>query len=119
MKEKREIVYNKFDGRCAYCGDKLKRGWHIDHLLSVVRNPITNEKEFPERDNINNLMSSCPSCNIQKNSYSLENFRSNIKKNINSLNSYSTQYKFAKRYGLVDENDIDVEFYFEKFNKEK
>ncbi len=40
----------------------------------------TNEKEFPERDNINNLMSSCPSCNIQKNSYSLENFRSNIKK---------------------------------------
>lgn len=28
------------------------------------------------------------------------------------LNEKSTQYKFAKRYGLIVENDIEVKFYF-------
>jgi hypothetical protein len=29
------------------------------------------------------------------------------------LNEKSTQYKIAKRYGLVVENDIEVKFHFE------
>jgi hypothetical protein len=61
----------------------------------------------------------CASCNIQKNSYSLEQFRTNIKQFVNSLNEYSTQYKFAKRYGLVSENNIDVKFYFETFKQQE
>jgi hypothetical protein len=32
------------------------------------------------------------------------------------LNEVSTQYKIAKRYGLVTENEIEVIFYFEKIN---
>ena len=30
------------------------------------------------------------------------------------LNRDSTQYKFAKRYGLLEEKEIEVTFWFEK-----
>lgn len=63
--------------------------------------------------NLQNYNPSCPSCNIQKNSYTLEQFRENIKQFVNSLNQYPTQYKFAKKYGLVSEIDIEVKFHFE------
>ena len=35
---KREIVYDKFNGRCAYCGCELKAGFHIDHIDPIRRN---------------------------------------------------------------------------------
>ena len=70
--------------------------------------------EKPENENFENLNPACPSCNIQKNSYSLEQFRENIKEFVGSLNKYSTQYKFAKKYGLIEETEIEVKFYFEK-----
>lgn len=113
-KKLREQVFNKFNGKCAYCGCELpKKGWHIDHLLPVVRCPRTGKKLYPERDEISNMMPSCQSCNINKHSDSIENFRALIYGFINSLNKYSTQYKIAKRYGLIKENNIDIKFYFE------
>jgi hypothetical protein len=36
-KQQREIIYNKFDGHCAYCGCLLEKGWHVDELLPVRR----------------------------------------------------------------------------------
>jgi len=33
------------------------------------------------------------------------------------LNKINTQYKIAKRYGLVQENIKPIQFYFEKFNE--
>lgn len=132
-KEDRAIVFNKFGGRCAYCGEILQKGWHIDELLPVKRgwrykkdskgvhlvdekgvNLKENYVEYPERFNIDNQMPSCPSCNINKHSMSLEEFRNLISGFINSLNERNTIYKIAKRYGLVRETNIKVEFYFEK-----
>lgn len=121
----REIILNKYGGRCAYCGIELKKGWHIDHLEPIVRNFAydSNKGKFqstgtcrnPQNDNLENYNPSCASCNIQKNSFTLEEFRKNIKQFVSSLNSYSTQYKFAKRYGLIKETNSDVIFYFETF----
>lgn len=134
MKNNRELIYKKFGGKCAYCGDKLKKGWHVDELLPVKRgwkykkdymgNIMTDAlgmniketyMEYPERFVYENQMPSCPSCNINKHSMSLEDFRSLIAGFIKSLNRDSTQYKVAKRYGLIEETDIDVTFYFETF----
>jgi len=117
-KEERLYIFNKFGGRCAYCGCQLQKGWHVDELLPVRRNFDLKGKYdgtclHPERLNINNQMPSCPSCNINKNSMSLEEFRSLIKGFMKHLNEVSTQYKIAKRYGLVKEIDIDIKFYFE------
>lgn len=128
-KKDREIIYNKYNGKCAYCGCELEKGWHVDELLPVRRNMKWNKEknryvwdgtcEHPERLNIDNQMPSCPSCNINKHSLPLESFRDLIAGFINSLNRDSTQYKIAKRYGLVSETIKPVLFYFEECDGKK
>lgn len=150
-KKDREVLFNKYMGRCAYCGEKLQKGWHVDELLPVRRkwkytkanfyHKVTGEElpnggfnnnakredyewkpqkkipdgmEHPERMNIDNQMPSCPSCNINKHSMSLEEFRNLIGGFMKHLNEVNTQYKIAKRYGLVKEEIKPVVFYFEK-----
>lgn len=71
----------------------------------------------PERLHIDNQNPACASCNINKHSMSLEEFRSLIAGFINSLNLRITQYKIAKRYGLVAEVEKPVIFYFETVEK--
>ena len=112
-KKERKLIFEKYNGKCAYCGCELRKGWHVDHLEPIVRNWSNGTCEKPENENLENYNPSCASCNIQKNSYTLEQFRENIKQFVNSLNQYSTQYKFAKKYGLISENDVEVKFYFE------
>lgn len=70
----------------------------------------------PERLHIDNQMPACASCNINKHSMSLEEFRSMIAGFINSLNLRIIQYKIAKRYGLIAEVEKPVVFYFETIN---
>ena len=123
-KKDREITRMKFGGRCAYCGDKLQKVFHVDELLPVRRNFKRSEDGLrwihdgtcihPERLHIDNQMPSCPSCNINKHSDSLEMFRARISGFIVSLNRDSVQYKVAKRYGLIKEVKKPVIFYFEK-----
>ena len=126
-KKDREIVYNKFNGHCAYCGCKLEKGWHVDELLPIKRNRkyVYNKRkwiydgtcEYPERLNVNNQMPSCASCNINKHSMSLEEFRKLIEGFMSYLNNKNTQYKIAKRYNLIKENIKPIIFYFETYNK--
>lgn len=71
---------------------------------------------YSERLVIINQMPSCASCNINKHSMSLEEFRSLIQGFMKHLNELNTQYKIAKRYGLVKENIKPIVFYFEKQN---
>lgn len=150
-KKQRELIFNKFGGKCAYCGVELVKGWHVDELLpcrrkyKIVQAHYLNDKgefikmnelpdncdyqklkwvdtkdnvfdgyEHPERLHIDNQMPSCPSCNINKHSMSLEDFRNLISGFMKHLNEINTQYKIAKRYGLVEENIKPVKFYFEK-----
>lgn len=134
MKPNRKAVYDKYNGRCAYCGCELQKGWHVDEILPVVRSQryikdgngdrvwcevkreykIERYMEFPERMTLDNQNPACASCNIMKSSEPLESFRNKISAFITSLNEYSTQYKFAKRYGLVMETVKPIVFYFEQ-----
>jgi 5-methylcytosine-specific restriction endonuclease McrA len=108
----RQIIKDKYNNKCAYCGCELPKIWQADHIQPIVRNSDGTCKN-PQNEVLSNYNPSCPSCNTQKNSFTLEQFRSNIEQFVNSLNQYSTQYKFAKRYGLVTETNIKVKFYFE------
>lgn len=121
-KKDRQKVFDRYGGRCAYCGCQLTKGWHVDEMLPIRRNhtwDITNSKWVqagclhPERLNLANQMPACASCNISKHSDSLESFRRLVAGFIDSLNNYSTQYKIAKRYGLVVEQPKEIVFYFE------
>jgi hypothetical protein len=73
----------------------------------------------PERLVLENQMPACASCNINKHSMELEEFRSLISGFMKHLNEISTQYKISKRYGLVVETDKEVKFYFETLGSEK
>lgn len=117
-KKTRQKIFNKFKGKCAYCGCDLTKGWHVDHL-QPIRRYSNGTAEHPEHECVDNYMPSCASCNINKHSGSLEDFRqliSGFKKHLNELN---TQYKISKRYGLVTEVDKPVIFYFETLSEKE
>lgn len=124
-KTDRELIFNKYGGRCAYCGCELQKGWHVDEIDPVRRNwewvdgkQVFTDCMHPERFNIDNQNPACAPCNRLKSSQSMDGFRQSIEQFIKSLNSYHNQYKFAKRYGLVEETGKPVIFYFETFNKD-
>jgi hypothetical protein len=113
----REQIRMKYGGRCAYCGCELVKGWHVDEIEPVRRNP-DGTCMHPERFHIDNQNPACASCNINKHSASLEAFRSLIAGFMKHLNVVNTQYKIAKRYGLVSETNKPVVFYFETYEKQ-
>ncbi len=125
MNKKRQAIYDKSGGKCWYCGCELVKGWHADHFYPIRRNDLSwmSEEaieamgaktcEHPEHDNEANKVPACAKCNIMKSSGTIEDFRMRITQFIESLNSYSTQYKFSKKYGLVEETKKPVVFWFE------
>jgi 5-methylcytosine-specific restriction endonuclease McrA len=117
-KNEREIVRMKYNNHCSYCGCELQKGWHVDHVEPVRRGFGFDERivmSHPERDCIENMMPSCASCNINKHGDTIEQFRNNIKGYLNSLNQRMVQYKMVKKYGLIEETNKPVIFYFETF----
>ncbi len=136
MNKKRQEIWNKSGGKCWYCGCVLADKWHADHFEPLGRLPNAisynyEDTEYalirtkvetkrvplnPERDHIDNLVPACPSCNLMKGMSSVEGFREIIYRFIESLNSYSNQYKFAKKYGLIVESQEPVVFWFERQN---
>ena len=106
-KKTREIVYNKYDGHCAYCGCKLGiKDMQVDHFAPVYL--------FGDNININNLMPSCRSCNFYKNTLTINKFRKQLGEIKSRLERDSFIYRMAKKYGLIEEKDKYIQFYYEK-----
>ncbi len=119
-KEQRSLIFNKYNGYCAYCGCKLYDGnFQVDHLIPKRRgakSPFHSDfNKEKGSDNIENLMPSCCSCNASKSDLDIEDFRDRVKDRLKRLNDYSTEYNIAKRFGLVKEVDMDVVFYYETY----
>lgn len=55
----KQKLYEKTGGVCAYCGDKLQRGFHGDHVIAWVLGGQTT---------LENGLPACPSCNLSKGS---------------------------------------------------
>ena len=114
-KSVRELVFNKYGGKCSYCGCLLSHPFHIDHLIpkrrySYVCNPALEKG----KDIVENFMPSCISCNTSKSDLSIEQFRERVFDRLRRLNNSSTEYRIAKRFGLVTENITPIVFHFEK-----
>ncbi len=123
-KAQREQIRLKYGNKCAYCGCELNNRWHADHLEPLHRDSIYDKEkkkfvfagtcQYPENEHFENYMPSCASCNITKSTMTLERFRTYIQQTVDSLNkNHYAAYKFAKRYGLVQETIKPVVFYFE------
>jgi 5-methylcytosine-specific restriction endonuclease McrA len=106
----RDEIKQKYNGRCAYCGAVLGDRFCIDHIVPFRDGGI---------DEIENLNPACYRCNNRKNVLTVEQFRSEISKQVERLNSRSSQYRLAKDYDLVEETFNPVRFYFELVQEEK
>lgn len=122
-KADREKVRLRFNGLCAYCGRPLGERWHVDHFEPVERKlkfvqdkglVQTGELWRPGNDRMDNLMPSCPPCNIDKHSMSLENWRRKLQDACGVLERNQPTYRHAVRFGLVVETGARVTFYFER-----
>lgn len=110
---KREIVFNKFGGRCAYCGCVINiHKFQIDHIVPKC------EKYFVGQEELSNLNPACQSCNNYKRHSSLENFRKGIEMQIERLRRDKPTFRLAERYRLITCNSNRVLFYFETVLKQ-
>lgn len=122
MKIKRQEIYNKCNGHCAYCGKEITiKQMQIDHIEPHWR---TMTEQEAQRFNIkkgshemNNLNPSCARCNKWKSTYSLEQFRGVVQRSIDRMERDTPNFRLAKDYGLITITNQPVVFYFEKVVK--
>ncbi len=120
-KEKREAVYEKCQGHCAYCGknisikemqvDHIEPHWHTlteDQALKVGIKKGSHDLE--------NLNPSCARCNKWKSTFSLESFRKVVETSLDRLERDTPNFRLARDFGLLETNKKPVKFYFETFN---
>lgn len=113
-KRVRTKVFDKYKGRCAYCGCRLGERFSVDHIKPKLRHTRLRGREAG-RDLIDNYNPSCFACNSSKSTLSLEVWRESIEHKIIQLNRDSATYRTAKRFNLVKQTNKQVVFYFEKF----
>lgn len=105
--EERQRVYEKFDGRCAYCGRKITiKEMQADHVVPL---------HLGGADDISNLYPACRACNHYKSTYTVEKFRTIIQRAPTVLMKSSATYRNIARFGLIQHpENPNVRFYFER-----
>ena len=113
-KKIREAVYQKYGGRCAYCGKEIEyKDMQIDHLIPVQRERFGSYNE-EQIECFENYMPTDRTCNHYKRAHSLETFRRYIEEIPKKLDNYSYIYRICKKYNLVEEHSQKIKFYFEQ-----
>lgn len=105
--EKRKTVFNKYIGRCAYCGLKLEsEHFQVDHIIPQSRGG---------NNKVENLNPSCRSCNASKSSFLLEDWRDWIYHKVDILRRDNSNFRFLEKFRLIKViKNKSVVFYFEK-----
>lgn len=105
-KEERGIIYELFEGRCAYCGKEIGISeMQVDHII-----PLRNGGA----DDISNMYPACRPCNKYKSTYTVEKFREQLGKLPGRFRRDVSTFKLAETFGLVTVNQKEIEFYFEE-----
>lgn len=101
----RMLIWQKYGKHCAYCGKTLKyEDMQVDHLIPVYRGG---------KDTFDNYMPACRACNYYKKTFTLEEFREQLGL-IRGRLKREFIYNLALAYGIVQEIEKPVRFYFEK-----
>ena len=109
----RQAVYDKYNGRCAYCGREIAyKDMQVDHFVAK-----RGGNESGSND-ISNLMPSCRMCNHYKRANSLETFRYYIQEIPRKLRE-NYIYKVGVVYGNVLERKKPIVFFFERNGNEE
>ncbi len=116
-KEKRQAVYDKMGGHCAYCGCEIAlKDMQVDHMTPVYFCE-THGLDSGEVNALDNLLPACRSCNQYKGTLTVEKFRRLIERGSDILTRSSVAYRTAVRFGTVKPNPQKVVFYFERFGQ--
>lgn len=125
-KKTRELVYQKYDGKCAYTGTVLKEDWQVDHLKAKFLFDIGYYTGNP--NDIKNLVPAQKIVNHYKRSLPLEDFRNwllgGLHERLKKLPKNPKVEKSIKRkeyllevaslFGITENKPFDKVFYFEK-----
>ena len=117
-KNERQIVFDKYGGKCAYCGCELQKGWHVDHIEPAFHNWSDEDvkrhlKQERGLNIIENYNPACPRCNRWKGTWSIEQFRNEISLQLERLERDSAPFRMARDYGLIKTSEIEVKFNYE------
>ena len=120
----RKYVYDKCNGRCAYCGKELTiKQMQVDHIEphwhTLTEDQARRAGLKKGSHDLENLNPSCSRCNKWKSTYSLEMFREVIQKSIDRLERDTPNFRLAKDYNLINLTGNYVVFYFEKMTPSK
>lgn len=118
-KKVREAVYQKYDGRCAYCGKKIEyKEMQVDHLIPIQQERLKKYSE-EEIERFENYIPSCRTCNHYKRAHSLATFRRYIEEIPMKLTRDNYIYRIGRKYNLIVECPQKIKFYFELTEEER
>ena len=124
----RELIKQKFGGKCAYSGTELEPDWQVEHIKPVVRNWWTNTAMFEDAHNLENMVPVQKLINHYKNSIHLEEFRTwllgglharlkKVPKNPRTEKGAKKKayiLKIASYFKISEDTPFSGKFYFEK-----
>jgi len=110
-KAERLQVYNKYGGRCAYCGREIEfKDMQVDHIFPQHMCIGIHASKLTDIDNLN---PSCRRCNHYKRAESLEVFRRMLR-TLHERIRKDYICKVAEDYGIITVNEWDGQFYYER-----
>lgn len=115
-KAERQAVYDRYGGRCAYCGCKLDlKDMQVDHIESIRRHDLDDiyGKDVSWLNEINNLNPACRACNFYKGEMPLDFMREQLGEILKRLDKVFI-FRLAVKYGLVQITPKPIKFYFER-----
>ena len=118
-KKVRIALYEKYNHRCAYCGCEMEyKDMQVDHIKSVYRNnDIAQTMSEEEMYDESNLLPTCRQCNFYKSTFTVEQFRQRLKEVMMPNLQKDFCYRLAAKYGLIEETDKSIIFYYETLEK--
>lgn len=105
--QERQAVLQKTNGHCAYCGIELgSTEFQVDHVVPL---------RLGGKDEMENMLPICRSCNHYKRGNSLEGWRRMLEQTPEVLRRDNYTYRQAVKFGLVTPTPKSVKFYFEQW----
>lgn len=115
----REMLFKKYDGRCAFCGCQLVARWHVCGIQPLKSSVGPKGNVIIGDDSYENKLPACVPCSLARIQHShgglidIESFRKSLYWSMEFL-QHDANYKKAIRYGLIIETNEPIIFYFEK-----
>lgn len=121
-KKQRELIYNKYNGHCSYCGKKLEyKEMQVDHQIPQRRATARAGRgrlPIDKVENFDNYFPSCRRCNGHKRAASLETYRRYVEEIPQKLLA-TFIYKAGLDYKLIEVKPRKIKFYFEMTEEER